>query len=309
MMKLKKLATQLAFFTAITALPTISSAAVPNTFAAGDPIKASEANANNVNLDSRITSLETSTSSTIAIDFTGYSMPFATDGAEKNAIVLRSEDPVTGNISYELGVRYANSTDEISIDGVPTVKPFIYRDIYLTTDSAGNLINLGSDLRAIDSLNGNNIFGYTASNLESSFNNITPPFAKTVTQDTLTSTFTCDGNQNYICLAQDTLNLDGSLQHFEDLSFTRAIGGPITFNGLTFNDIQLLSSAGTTGDDRVPFHDRGEFVILAKGVGVIVFRDINTHSIIYHQTNGAIAGSLVGTPFEPGIGLLDGLFF
>jgi hypothetical protein len=58
-MTFKKLATRFALITFVAALPNISSAAVPHTFAAGDPIRASEVNANNSDLDQRQTAVET----------------------------------------------------------------------------------------------------------------------------------------------------------------------------------------------------------------------------------------------------------
>jgi hypothetical protein len=70
-MTLKKLATRLALVTAVAALPNISSAAVPHTFAAGDPIRASEVNDNNNNLDQRLSRIESSTTQTVAVDCSG----------------------------------------------------------------------------------------------------------------------------------------------------------------------------------------------------------------------------------------------
>ncbi|MDC1286689.1 hypothetical protein N8198_02260 [Gammaproteobacteria bacterium] len=268
------------------ALPLTSLAAVPNVFAPGNPIIASEVNENFDSIDQRVTSFEP--------DFSGFSTPFAADGATKNVVVLK-RDNGGGNTSYSVRSAYQNSTEQISIDGVLTVRPFIFNYAFVSTDSGGAITSISNFIEAPDTAD------YQRYNAEISDYDI-GTLAKTVTDDTFYETNTCSGNVVHLCYAQTLLNIDDSLIGMYDFSSNRALSGPITINGLTFNEIRLRAYTGT----------RNEFRINAKGVGEI-YRRSNSgaffeRKIIYYYSNGNTGGSLAGTPFDTGQPL-DGLFF
>ena len=62
--------------------------------------------------------------------------------------------------------------------------------------------------------------------------------AQTITDDSSYETNTCSGNVVHICYAEEKLHAGDSLIGFYDFSSIRAISGPITINGLTFNEIR-----------------------------------------------------------------------
>ena len=98
----------------LSALSQLVHADVPNVFVPGNPIIASEVNENFNSIDQRVSSFEP--------DFSGFSTPFAADGATKN-VVVSQQDNDDGSKSYYVRSAYENSSDLVSIDGVPTVRP------------------------------------------------------------------------------------------------------------------------------------------------------------------------------------------
>lgn len=126
--------------------------------------------------------------------------------------------------------------------------------------------------------------------------------------DNLRESFTCgDTGSNIVgqqvCVGFNTFNATGDFSYLYDFSRQQALGGPFTFNGMTFPDVRMESYTGTSS----------QFRMRAKGIGEIYRRSrgtsVSTNVIFYYRVNGATGGSLVGTPFEPGVGPLDGLFF
>jgi hypothetical protein len=269
------------------------SAPVTDTFATGNTLTAAKMNsiksAVNDN-DSRINTLEAVSGSDP--DFSGYGVSFSADGAAKNVIVLR-KDLGAGDTEYKIRSRYTNSSEQISIDGVLTVRPFIANSITVITNSSGDVTFIHNSIDAPDTAN------YEAYNIEGSSYDVST-LEKTVTDDTNREVYTCRGSTAaLICTGYGTLNASGNFSYIYTFSAIRALGGPYTFNGMTFNDVRMESYSGPSSKAR----------IRAKGIG-IVFEDSDSgqHIIIYYQANGSSGGSLAGTPFDTGQPL-DGLFF
>jgi len=266
-----------------------SVADVPNVFAPGNPVVASEMNENFDSIDQRVSAFEP--------DFSGYGVPFAADGATKNVVVLKQVDPNDGSFRYYLRSRYANSTEEISIDGVPTIRPFIANYANVGTDSDGTINWISNYIDAPDTAN------YEVYNIEESEYDI-GTLNKTVTDDTSYETFTCSGNVVLVCIGYERLNSDDSMSYIYDWSSNRVKAGPFEINGMTFNDVRMESFTGTSS----------AFRIRAKGIGEIYRRNVwgdgtvVDRSVIYYRSNGSTGGSLAGTPFDTGQPL-EGLFF
>lgn len=238
-------------------------------------------------LDSRLAPFEN--------DFSGYGVPFAADGALKNVVVLE-EDLPGGGTQYSLRTRYQNSTEQISVDGVPTIRPFIANYISVRTDDLGDITSIDNYIEAPDTAN------YVVFNVEESTYDVNT-LAKTVTVDINRETFTCSGRNLFVCFAVGRLS-NGDISYSYDFSSNRVLGGPIDFNGFIFNDVRLESYTGTIN----------QFRIRAKDIGLVFQRrlqsdgSIRTRSLIYYRSNGTSGGSLAGTPFDTGQPL-DGLFF
>jgi hypothetical protein len=281
---------KLILFSLISALPVMPAGAVPNTASTGDPIFASEVNANFSDLDTRVTTLQSST--TVFPNFSGYGIPFAADGAPKNVVVL-SEDLGGGNTGYNLRSRYANSTEQVSIDNVLTIRPLIAHYATVVTDSGSNITLINDWIDTPDTIN------YDNYNVEQSTYD-TSGTVKTVTDDTIRELWDlCNGDGSAVlCIGQGVLSSDGSHQYFSDSSRIQTTMGPYTVNGMTFPDVRFL--AYTNGSSRIG----------ARGVGE-VFRenaDESSRLLIFYRSNGVSGGSLAGTPFDTGQPL-DGLFF
>jgi hypothetical protein len=275
----------------ILALPGLSTAAPPNTFAPGDPILASEVNANFSDLDTRVTTLQNST--TVFPNFSEYDPPFSADGAPKNVVVLSNSDPDTGDTIYGVRSKYANSTEQVSIDGVLTIRPLIAHYATVVTDSGSNITIINDWIDTPDTIN------YDNYNVEQSTYD-TSGTVKTVTDDTIRELWDlCNGDGSAVlCIGQGVLSSDGSHQYFSDSSRIQTTMGPYTVNGMTFPDVRFL--AYTNGSSRIG----------ARGVGE-VFRenaDESSRLLIFYRSNGVSGGSLAGTPFDTGQPL-DGLFF
>jgi hypothetical protein len=240
-------------------------------------------------LNNRVTNLE----NTVVTEpyFGGYGVSFAADGATKN-VVLLSEVHDDGRTSYWVRSRYETSTEEISIDSVLVQRPYIANYAYAETNDLGELTYISNYIEAPDTLN------YVNYNVEESeYDPVS--INKTVTADTLRENWVCGGNVVSICTVTVTLNNGGAFQSAYGWSSGRALAGPITVNGMVFNDVRL--EAGIAG--------RSDTRIRAKGIGEISRTSNNSvRQIIYYYANGASGGSLAGTPFESGQPLY-GLFF
>ena len=279
----------LVLFVGTIALPATSNADVANVFVPGNPIIAAEVNENFDSIDQRVVPFEP--------DLSGFGVSFSTDGNIKNVVVLKRVDDADGSIHYSIRSRYANSSAQISIDGVPTVRPFIANYAGVGTDSGGIISYISNYIDAPDTAN------YVVYNIEESEYDI-GTLTKTVTADDIYSSDTCAGSIVLICYSEVRFNADDSLDYRYDWSWNRGLAGQISINGLTFNEIRTEARVGTSR----------EFRIRAKGIGEILRRrrnfdgSITTSSVIYYYANGNTGGSLAGTPFDTGQPL-DGLFF
>jgi hypothetical protein len=285
-------ALKLLFVSMILTAPGIVAAAVPHVFSPGNPVLSSEVNANNDNLDSRVTALEGTQA--VFPNFSGYAVKFSADGSLKNVVVL-ARDLGGGATQYRVRSRYASSTEQVSIDSVMTSRPYFAHFASVQTDSGNNITSISNRIETPDTLN------YVDSNIEySSYDPTTA--AKTVTDDTTRELWgLCNGaGSASLCLAQVVNSIDDSFNSAYDWSRIQTTTGPFTVNGMTFNDVRLESYTGTSRT----------FRIRAKGVGMVFNEssDGTDELLIYYRADGVTGGSLAGTPFDAGQ-LLDGLFF
>lgn len=241
-------------------------------------------------LDSRLSRFE--------VDLSGYSTSFSQVGAAKNVVVL-ARVTAGGSTIYSIRSRYETSTEQVSIDGVLTDRPFIANYASVSVDDQGNITSISNYIEAPDTSN------YIVSHIEESTYDVAalPTWNKTVTADINRETFTCSGNTVLVCFATGRLS-NGDVSYIYDWSSNRVVSGPFEVNGFTFNDVRLESFTGTR-----PF-----FRVRARGIGEIYRRilgsdgSISERSVIYYRSNGTSGGSLAGTPFDTGQPL-DGLFF
>ena len=239
-------------------------------------------------LDARISNLENSNP-----NLGGYGVSFSVDGAPKN-VVVSSQDFGNGNTGYYVRSRYATSTEQISINGVLTQRPFIANYAFAQTDSLGNLLAVSNYIEAPDTAS------YIVYNVEASdYDPVS--IAKTVTDDTLWEDWNlCNYGQTTLCVVDVSLSASGDHVRSYNWSSIRGLSGPVNINGATFDDVRLEQYI-TSNFARVR----------AKGIGEVM-RVANDGSwerkAIYYQANGVSQGTLAGTPFAAGQPLF-GLFF
>ena len=242
-----------------------------------------------VNHESRIADLEDANP-----NLGGYAMSFSADGAPKNAVVFSWVEE-NGWTSYSVRSRYASSVEQISINGVLTQRPFIANYAFAQVDDLGNLVSVSNYIEAPDTSD------YVVFNIEET--EYDPgTLAKTVVDDTLWEDWNlCDYGTTTICLPDVSLSLTGEHVRTYPWSSIRGVAGPLTVNGMTFNDVRLEQNVSGGNNARVR----------AQGIGEVL-RVANDRSwergAIFYSANGVTGGSLAGTPFAPGQPL-DGLFF
>jgi hypothetical protein len=330
---------------ALLVMPGLSVAAPPHVFSSGDPILASEVNGNFTDLDTRAADLETQATDletratdleTRATDldtrvgtveatvlnkpnFSGYGAGPSVIGSPKNTVVLEEKYPElvwdSGLDDYVFSGKYyryylirsyyETDSETININGTPTARTHIWQSVWVDTDQDGNINYINRYRESPDDLaaytNGNT---YTVKADETSFDPTS--LVPTIDPDDYTETFTCgdDGvGAIYVCNGMQRLNSDNSFYgHYSWARIQSVVSGPYTINGMTFNDVRFESYSSS---------DR--FRIRAKGIGMIFQSagddDDEPYQVIYYHVEGQSGGSLVGTPFEPGVGVLDGLFF
>ena len=289
-------------------LPGLTLAAVPHGFNTGDAIVASEMNNNFNDLDGRVISNDArisvieSTTPT-SVDFSNFFPAFSTIGSPRNAQVLVRPDGFGGNV-YRVRGGYENNSDQININGVPTVRTNIWYQVFVNTDSGGIITSINRYRESPDDINAySNSNTYTVKVDNTTFDPIT--LVPTIDPNDYTETMTCgeDGVPAIlVCHAIDRLNSDNSFFGQYDWARNQSVvTGPYTINGLTFTDVRFES-----------YTSSNRFRIRAKGIGMIFeHRDSisDPEQIIFYRVNGQTGGSLVSTPFEPGVGFLDGQFF
>jgi hypothetical protein len=308
-MTLKKLATRFALVTLVAALPNISAAAVPHTFAAGDPIRASEVNSNFTDLDTRSTAnasgvgtnssdisvLNTKVTTLETPDVAGYSLPFAADGAPKSVIV-RKQDNGDGTITYNIETRYANSSEMVSVEGVQVIRPFIENWYWVTVDAAGTLTSMNNYIEAPLTTNHSNFVIE-----ESTFDVLT--LAKTVTQDTRSELWDCSLGAGVIThCGVDRFDSGAPLETFNFFNVRQFLGAG-SVNAIPFDNLVGETSTYSSGS---------RYRVRAKGLGevlrILPGAEQKPRFVIYYQANGVTGGSLTGTIFAPGQ-QLDGILF
>ena len=98
------------------------------------------------------------------------------------------------------------------------------------------------------------------------------------------------------------VSLSATGEHVRSYAWSsiRGLSGPVTVNGMTFDDVRLEQNIASNN-----------LRVRAKGIGEVL-RVANNGSwerrLIFYRANGVEGGDLTGTPFAPGA-LLDGLFF
>ena len=272
---------------------------VPHTFESGTPALASEVNENFSDLDTRVTSVENQSPGP---DFSGFGLPFSADGAPKNVIVLNYYDQDLGETIYALRIRYANSTDTVSVNGTPTIRPFIASYPTVVTDNTGQIISVRSYIDTPDAENYQNYYIEVADYDPDGTN-------KQIYDDTSVGTESCVGGASRICMGSTTSSspaIDGNWWHN---AYNRAVTNNYILESNGWNFDQVTLEVRTTGGDE-------RLRIRAKGIGLIFQRYGNYNygssdpsaSAIYYRVNGETRGSLAGTPFDVGQPL-HGLFF
>ena len=309
-------------FSALLSASTAVVAAVPHTFTAGEAARAAEVNNNFNNLDTRVTAVETASGDNTtnvnglearvtalesftqsSTDFDGFTVPFAADGAQKNVVVLLTVHPDNSR-TYSVRSRYQNSTEQISVNGTPTVRPFIANYAFVNTNSGGTITSITNSVEAPDTL------AYTNSLIENSTYDPSS-LVKTVTSDTTREQYHCSGAASVAqCIVTRVQSNGGAYVLTTDFSSIQSVlQGPLTVGpGMTFTQELRHESYISTG------YSSQTTRIRAKGIGEIyrAFRDGNNNRIerrvIYYHSNGTTGGSLTGTPFDAGQPLA-GLFF
>ena len=240
--------------------------------------------------DTRLSIVETVAG--ISSNYSGYGTPFSADGAPKNVVLLRQ---VSGDGSgiYFLRSRYANSVEQVSIQGVMTTRPFIANYVAVTFDTNGALTSASNYLEAPLTSN------YVNYVVEQSIYDVSTA-AKTITDDTRHDVWTSSGSD-----AVRTMNIAVSIngvpsqtEHYADV---RTLLGPGTVDSMSFDDLLGFHRQSTSSLT---------YRIRAKGIGDVMWMRHGSPltKIIYYRVDGATGGSLAGTPFDTGQ-VFDGVFF
>jgi len=224
-------------------------------------------------------------------EFSGYGSGFSPIGSPKN-VTITSWPSEYGGTNYSLRIFFASSTEMVSIDGGSTQRPFFGVYPFVETDYYGNVIGISNFIETPDTED------YIIYNIEESYYDL-PSLTKIVTSDYLRETFVCEGGGIQICQYTDTLTDDITFQSNGFRTQVRAISGPFTVNGMTFNDVRVENRQGPNSRTR----------IRAKGIGEVYRNTGGTpRKLIYYRANGVSEGTLNGTPFDYDK-LLFGFFF
>ena len=223
----------------------------------------------------------------------GYTMPYSPDGLPINVVVLQTLN-ADGSGSYSVRTRYANSTREVSVDGVMTTPPLIVSYGYASYASDGSVLEVSDYIEA--AIPGPEI-DYSIE--ESSYS--LPALVKTVDSDEAVEVASCDNIPGAIYNCDVIRTTGGEFEKIESVVRVISLLGPGGINGLHFNNLRKdRVTIGTTHYDE----------IMARGVGLVLRLEEGKPATraIYYRIGQQTDGSLEETPFAPG-GILDGLFF
>lgn len=241
-------------------------------------------NFNNIsNNNNRLAAVEAVT--TVPADFTGFGLTFSAEGNPKNVAIVRSLNS-DGTTNYYIRSRYANSAEQISVQGVNTTRPFIANYGFVVVDSAGNLTSISNYIEAPLTE------AYEDYLIEqSSFD--TTSLAKTVTVDTGSETWICGAKVGVIEVCNINVKVTGaSVRDFETARVMELLGAG-EIGGIAFTNMR--------GSQR-SYDGSAWYEVRAKGIGRILKMNRNraVEKIIYYRVDGNTGGSLTGTPFASG---------
>ena len=225
-------------------------------------------------------------------NFSGYGMPFSADGAPKNVIVRKTVND-DGSGFYTIRSRYANSTEQIEVQGVLTMRPFIANYVFAPFDSNGDLTSLSNYIEAP------NTAAYIDFVVEESTYDLVSA-AKSVFDSARRDVWNCDGGGAFDA-CEIPVFINGVESGLDQSHSVYRLLGQISIGSMTFPDV--------LGIDRV-YNSSRSYRIRAKGIGEI-FRMQDggrVQKVIYYRAGGMSGGSLAGTPFDSGQ-LFDGIFF
>ena len=275
--------------------PFANASEITDTYSSGDTLTTSTLdnikNAVNDN-DQRIDSLESSDSA--MQDFSDYTLNFSALSSPKNVVVLKSINS-DGSAYYSVRSAYANSTEEVSVQGAMTIPSFIFKFISVGTDVDGNITNIYTSVDALDQAS-----IYTDHTQESSSYSV-PSLVKTVDNDITSIQYNCGDSAASVFVCEYTRYNSGTPASHSYVTSVRHSLGSSEINGLNFDD--LIGVNMTSGSNM-------GYSVRAKGLGVLLQFGVNSgHSVvIYYRVDGSSDGSLDGSPFGSGA-LLENFFF
>ena len=228
----------------------------------------------------------------ISTDFSGYGTPFSADGAPKNVVVLRRLDS-DGSGSYHVRSRYANSIEQVSVEGVMKTRPFIANYAYIAFDSNGDLTNANNWIEAPLTAN------YLDYVVEESTYDVSNA-AKTVVGDTRRDVWV-GSSTGPIQTGNVTVYTSGIATSLEQYHDVRTKLGSGNIDSLAFADLMGFHRH---------YNTTNSYRVRAKGIGDVMhmFNGSTVRKIIYYQVDGVTGGSLAGTPFDSGE-VFHGVFF
>ena len=243
-------------------------------------------------LQAKIVALESAVTDN---DFSGYYLPFSVAGNPKNVIVLRRVN-FDDTVSYYLRVRHTNG-QSISVNGTPTFRTNIASYGFASASGIGST----DATFASEYIESPETTAYLDYLIESSTFDLNNGNARIVDQDSERWIDNSVVGTNGLRVGTVNVEVNGVLDRVTHFN-TQYIGKVPTFTigDLVFNDVAAQQRLGG-----------GYTRYRAQGIGEIM-REQNgqpTRFVIYYRVNGQTGGSLNGTPFEPSVGNLDGLFF
>ena len=228
-----------------------------------------------------------------AVDLTGYGLPFSELGNPINVVVLK-RDNGNGTFSYSVRTRYANDTDQISVQGSLITPPWIANSGSVDVDSGGTIISIKQYIEAPMT---SNYLDYTVE--DKNLDPANPANTLSLNSDNIREIWSCSGDG-----AVSTCSVESRIDDVYNTSFTPVnVYTPLgagTINGMPFANLRGSNSSYV----RFP-----QYRVRAKGIGTVIDIGLGRPLIaIYYRVNGATGGSLIGTPFEPGQPM-DGIWF